>query len=674
MFLASLVLCSILDGMELRGVDTGAPRQPQLSPLARLSAAFSRWGTPGMCAAILFVTLAVYLPAIRGGFIWDDNAHVTRPDLLPVGGLWRIWFEPGATQQYYPVLHGAFWLEHRFWGGSALGYHLLNVLLHAWSACLLAVLLRRLAIPGAWLAAWVFALHPVCVESVAWIAEQKNTLSTAFYLLAALVYFKWRERSGLLYWLATGLFILALLSKSVTATLPAALLVILWWKRGALSWRQDVRPLIPWFVLGAAAGVMTAWVERTLVGAKGAAYDLGPLQRCLLAGRAVWFYLGKLLWPADLIFIYPRWELNASAWWQYLPPAALLALLGCLWSLSRRGLRGPLASALFFAGSLAPALGFFNVYPFVYSYVADHFQYLACLGVIALAAAGWAGWRVRGGVSGAGGKGGGAIAPLVVAVAVTAVLGILTWRQNMMYRNAETLYRTTLAKNPESWMAHNNLGQLLDQSGRTGEAIAEYRESLRLKPDARVHFNLGVALASEGRIGEAILHYEAALKLDPTDAEAHINLALLCVRMGRLDEAITHDEAALRIRPSAFEAHNNLGNIRLGQGRIIEAGDEFRAALRTLPDYATAHNGLGAVLMRTGRAEEAIGHFREALRLKPDYAAAACNLGSALAETGRAAEAVHYYEEALRMQPNLVQARTALERLRGRAPESPGRN
>ena len=351
-------------------------------------------------AALVLAVLFVYQPAWHGGFIWDDDAHVTRPELRSWHGLYRIWFDLGATQQYYPLLHSAFWLEHKLWGDATLGYHLVNILLHATAAVLVALILRRLAIPGAYLAAAIFALHPVQVESVAWITELKNTLSAVFYLGAMLVYLRFDQtRKTPLYWWALGLFVLGLLSKTVTATLPAALLVIFWWRQGRLSWRRDVVPLLPFFGLGAAAGVLTAWVERKLIGAEGAAFELTIIERCLIAGRAIWFYLGKLVWPAELIFIYPRWHVSQAIWWQYLFPAAALLLLAVLWGLRRRW-RGPLAGLLFFVGTLLPVLGFCNVYPFIYSFVADHFQYLASLGMITLASAGVAllleRWRLWG--------------------------------------------------------------------------------------------------------------------------------------------------------------------------------------------------------------------------------------------------------------------------------------
>ena len=267
---------------------------------------------------------------------------------------------------------------------------------------------------------------------------------------------------------------LALLSKSVTATLPAALLVVLWWRRGRLSWRRDVWPLVPWFALSVGMGLLTTWVERRFIGAEGAEFNLTWVERCLLAGRVVWFYLGKLFWPVDLVFIYPRWEVNAAAAWQYVFPAGLVGLLGALWWIRRRS-PGPLARAataalaamLFFVGTLFPALGFINAYPFVYSYVADHFQYLASLGIIVLVSAAW-------GQAWAAARTGSILRRgLLVAAAagVVCTLGVLTWRQSRMYRDLPTLYRVTIERNPACWMAQFNLGNLLFAAGRMDEAV-----------------------------------------------------------------------------------------------------------------------------------------------------------------------------------------------------------
>jgi len=392
----------------------------------------ARHRTSWKCAGIF----AVVLLALSGRIIWDDDAYVTGEGLRSLHGLVRIWTELGATEQYYPLLHSAFWMEHRLWGDATLGYHLLNVILHAASACLLALILRRLAVPGAWFAGLIFALHPVCVESVAWITEQKNTLSTVFYLLSLLAYLRFdRDRGRRWYFLATGLFLLALLTKTVTATLPAALLVIFWWQRGTLSWKRDALPLLPWLAAGAAGGMFSGWVERVYIGAHGSSYDLNLVQRTLVAARASGFYLGKLLWPANILFTYPRWTVDPAVWWQYLYPLGIGGLLWALWRVRGRS-RAPLAALLFFLGSLFPTLGFFNVYAFIFSYVADHWQYLPSLGVIALAAAGWSRWT-RG-------------SP-VVAILVLGLLGTLTWKQSRYYRDAPTLYRATLERNPAAW-------------------------------------------------------------------------------------------------------------------------------------------------------------------------------------------------------------------------------
>ncbi|MGH7944580.1 MAG: tetratricopeptide repeat protein, partial [Opitutaceae bacterium] len=420
---------------------------------------------------LIFVsTFLVYLPALKGGFVWDDGAHVTKPELRGVEGLARIWTELGATQQYYPLLHSVFWIEHRWWGDSPFGYHFINILLHAAAACLLSALLRRLAVPGAGLAGFLFALHPVCVESVAWISEQKNTLSTVLYFCAALAYLRFdANRRGRAYALASALFVLALLTKTVTATLPAALLVIFWWKRGRLDVSRDVLPLVPWLAAGTAMGWVTATVEQTLIGAQGVDFAFTALQRCLIAGRAICFYVGKLIWPTDLVFIYPRWAPDASAGWQYLFPLGVLGGAGFLWWRKQRGM---LAGLLVFVGTLSPALGFVNVYPFIFSFVADHFQYPACAAVLVLAAAGTMhatarlpGWSVR----------------MATAFALTA-LGVLTWRQSAMYRDEFTLYETTLARNSACWMAHNNLAEALAKANRVAEAIPHLERVLEMRP------------------------------------------------------------------------------------------------------------------------------------------------------------------------------------------------
>ncbi|TMH32057.1 MAG: tetratricopeptide repeat protein [Betaproteobacteria bacterium] len=628
--------------------------------------------------ALTIAVLIVYQPVWNGGFIWDDAAHVTRPDVRSWAGLWSIWFEPGATQQYYPLTHSFFWLQHRLWGDAPTGYHIVNIVLHAAAASIAGLLLYRLAIPGAYFAAAIFALHPVQVESVAWVTEIKNTLSAVFYLGAAIAWLHYREKASRgAYLLALGLFVLALCTKTVTATLPAALLVIEWWRRGRLSWRRDVLPLVPFFILGIAAGLTTVWVERSLVGAEGAAFDLTLLERGLIAGRALWFYASKLFWPVNLLFIYPRWDVNPAAWWQYVYPAAAIGVLIIAWSVRRRT-RGPLAGMLYFAGTLFPALGFFNVYPFLFSFVADHFQYLASLGLITLIAAGmtliFQRWRLWDRVP-----------AFIVCLGVLSVLGILSWKQSRIYADAESLYRATIERNPEAWMAQNNLAGVLIERGAAQEAAGYAEKALALKPDyAEARNNLGLALASLGRIDDALEQYREALKLEPDYAEAHNNLGFLLARRGDIDEAIAQYRRALAIDPRLAGAHYNLAEALMAHGQMSEAVAELQMALAYRPGYAEAHNSLGVILAQSGKIDEAGSEFLRAVRIRPNYAEARNNLGIVLARSGRLDEAIAHFEKALRDDPAsariranlraaLASQKAAAEADRGGAGKSPSR-
>jgi tetratricopeptide (TPR) repeat protein len=577
-----------------------------------------------LLAALFGAVFLAYQPAWNGGLLWDDAAHLTRADLRSLRGLWRIWFEPGATQQYYPLLHSAFWLQHRLWGDAPAGYHLVGLGLHCAVAAMVALLLRRASVPGAYLAAAIFALHPVHVESVAWITEQKNTLSSVFYLGAALAWLRFEERRDARTWLlALLLFALALCSKTVTATLPAALLLLRWWRQGKPSWRRDVVPLLPFFALGAAAGLFTAWVERNLVGAQGAAFERTMVERALIAGRAAWFYLGKLVWPADLVFVYPRWNVSQAAWWQYLYPATALLALAALFA-ARRRVRGALAGALFFVGTLFPALGFFDLYPFLFSFVADHFQYLASLGIIALAAGGAARLLHRAPPKALrAGQG--------LCLAALAGLALLTWKQSHLYADRETLYRATLQSNPGCWMAWNNLAGALISRGAAAEALPMTQRALELRPDyPEAQNNLALALASLGRPAEAIEHYRRAIELDPAYAEAHNNLGFALAAGGEIDEAIAHYRKALEADSGYAGVHYNLAMALVAKGQIRPALAHLRRAVELQPDFLEAHNNLGILLARSGHLDEAIEQFREALRIEPGSAEVRRNLEIAL--------------------------------------------
>jgi protein O-mannosyl-transferase len=551
---------------------------PQLRATSRRPIALTEpthwWRQDWVFAVFLLILSAIaYFPALNGTPIWDDDAHITRPELQSWDGLAKIWTQPGSTQQYYPFVHSVFWVEHNLWGDAPIGYHLVNLFLHCISAFLLLRILRRLEIPGSWLAAAIFALHPVQVESVAWISELKNTLSGVFYLSSGLIYLEYdRTRKAGPYVAAVALFLLGLLSKTVIATLPAALLVIFWWKRGKLSFKRDALPLLPVFILGIAAASFTAWVERTLIGAEGSAYDFSFVERVLIAGRVVWFYLGKLFWPLELIFIYPRWQMSQSIWWQYLFPVTLAVTLAILVWFSRRR-RAPLAGMLFFIGTLVPVLGFLNVYPFRYSLVADHFQYLALLGVLVPVSAGIAlllkhlrSWQRSIGYT--------------LCVLLLIALALLTHFQSGIYRDIETLWLTTIRKNPTAWMAHNNLGAFFLKKGQLDDAIGHFTQAIEIKPDeASVLDNLGSALLQKGNLDEAIVLYQKALELKPTQASIHYNLANALLARGEVDHAVAEYEATLAINPNHTDAQNNLGAVLFQQGNLEQAIDHYQKAL-----------------------------------------------------------------------------------------------
>ncbi len=597
--------------------------------------------------ALVALTCTAYGPAYRAGFIWDDDDYVTDNRALDtVGGLARIWLDPGAVPQYYPLTFTSFWLEHRIFGDAPLGYHVVNVALHALNALLVWLVLLRLDVPGAWLAAAIFAVHPVHVESVAWVTERKNLLSGACYLgalLAALVPGGApRPRPGTLVLL---LFVAALLSKTVTCSLPVILLLLAWGRRGRLA-RADLVATAPLFALGVGLALVTIWMERTHVGATGALFDLSPWQRLLIAGRALWFSAATLVWPHPLAFVYPRWTVDAGVWWQWLFPVAAAAVPIGLWLGRARLGRWPFVAAAGFAVTLAPALGFIDVYPMRYTFVADHYQYLASLFVIAPVAA-----LVTLGAGRA------HVSPLAVALPVLAVLAGLTWRHATIFAGPETLWRDVIAKDPTGSMARINLGMWLQREGRSDEAAVALADALRLDPtDAEVHVNLGVVLASLGRTADARRHLEDALRLNPASAQAHSNLGNLLAGEGRLDDAARHYLEAVRLDPRYADAQNNLANVLVQQGRIDDAIVRYRAALAADPEYVTAHHNFAVVLARSGRDTEAIAHFRATVALDPTQAEAHRMLGALLAARADWDEAIAHLASAARLRPRELDA------------------
>jgi tetratricopeptide (TPR) repeat protein len=586
---------------------------------------------------LITATFLVYLPALHGGFVWDDASWTTNLTALfqNASGLHWIWFQPTALQQYYPLTGTTFWLDYQFWKFWTLPYHVENVLLHALAALLFWRLLVRLQLPGAWLAAALFALHPVMVESVAWITERKNVLSLALYLGALLAYLRYAQdedasgtcrpaevpQSGkkdgnptldsrpspLFYGLAFVLFLCALLAKTTAFSLPAVILLLGWWKRGQIRWRADVLPTLPFFALSIGLCAVTAWLEKNHVGAQGSVFDLTFPQRCLVAGHAFWFYIGHLFWPANLCFIYPRWQPDPGSVWQWLYPVTAIGMLFILWQARGHVGRGPVTALFFYVGTLFPLLGFMNAYGMRYSFVWDHWVYLSAPGIFALVAA----LVARAAES--------RHRPVLAhgfAAIVLPVFALLTWRQAGMYTDMETLWRKTLIKNPACWMAQNNLGNLLLARGNPVEAEAFYREALQFSPDVAESLNnIGIALATQRKLAEAIQCFDQALRLKPGYAEAHYNLGIALASQGKWAEATQHYERALQLKPGYEEPRYNLGVALAAQGKLAEAIKLFERVLQLKPGFAEAHYNLGAALASQGKTAEAIQHFQRALAL-----------------------------------------------------------
>jgi tetratricopeptide (TPR) repeat protein len=593
-------------------------------------------------------TVLAYQQAWHAGFIWDDDIYVTENKLLTApDGLKRIWFSLDSPSQYFPLVYTTFRLEHALWGLHPAGYHWVNILLHVANALLVWRLLMLLRVPGAWLAAALFALHPVHVESVAWITERKNVLMGLFFLLSLLAWVRFLEAPSRQRWksyaLALGFYALALLSKTTACTLPAALLLILWLKGTRIDWRR-LGQIVLFVMLGIAMGLVTVWWERHHQGTQGELFEIGLPERFLVAGRALWFYLGKLLWPANLVFSYPRWTISAGNLFDYAWLLAAAALAAVIYFARRHLGRGPEVAALFFGATLSPMLGFIMLYTFRYSFVADHYQYLASIGPLALVAAGVTrafdllGQRKR--------------FPKGVSFGVLLIpLGLLTWRQCAMYADSDTLWWTTIARNPQSWMAHNNIAISLLGKGRVEEAIVHYNKALELDPNySEAHYNLANALLRLGRTDEAVAHYEKALELNPNNTPAHYNLAAVLVQSGRVDAAIDHYNRLLEKNPNHAAGHNNLGATLARIGRVDEAVAHYLKALELDPNNADAHYNLGNVWVRRGRVDEAIAHYNKVLELNPSSAAAHNKLSSILRERGKTGEADAHLQKALEIE------------------------
>lgn len=602
-------------------------------------------------SAIFTLTVLVYMPALDAEFIWDDDNYVTaNMTLRTSAGLRDIWLKPTALPQYYPLVHTTFWLEYRLWALNPVGYHVTNVVCHAVSAMLLWALLRRLKLPGAWFTALLFACHPVHVESVAWVTERKNVLSGFFCLLSLLCFLPIlepsldrRHRAGL-YAISFVSFLAALCSKTVTCTLPVVILILCWWRSRPIR-KNVILPLLPYFLSGFVFGMLTVHLEKHLVGAAGGEWQYTWIERLMIAGRALWFYPWKLVWPAELCFIYPRWSISAGQWHDLLYIGVFLVLLLGLYLYRQRDSRSILAALLVYAVTLFPALGFFDVYPMRYSFVADHFQYLASVPILALVGSllttvtAGTGWRYLG------------------PGLVIGVLGGASWSRSHAFLQEDLLWLDTMRKNPAAWIAYNNLGLVYMNRGQLADAMAMFQTSIQVKPNhALAYNNLAMAQERAGEPGRARRSYERSLLLNPTDVRVLNHYGTLLARLEEHDAALEQYQRALAVNPNDVDVRINLGNLYAARGAAEQAAEQFQRALAISPDNADAHHNLGSLLLNQGRVEEALTQFMFALRVRSNVARDYYQAGMALLRLGRDDEAVDQFLCALGVDSNYAMA------------------
>jgi tetratricopeptide (TPR) repeat protein len=630
-------------------------------------------------ALLVAAIILAYQPAWTAGFIWDDDDYVTHNPLLSApDGLHRIWFSTDSPSQYFPLTYTTFRLQYSLWGLNPAGYHWFNILLHAANSLLLWRLLHQLfrSLPSSaapsfhsspftlhsFFPAALFALHPIQVESVAWITQLKNTQSLFFFLLSLLSWLSFlsadtpspltsatRRR-----WPAYALSLLfcafALFSKTTACTLPAALVLILWLRHEPVT-RARILQIVPFVLFGVAMGLVSIWWERHHQGTHGDTYAMPWLDRLLVATRASWFYLGKLLWPSNLTFNYTLWKIDATSFLAWLPLLAGLALAFAIYRLRRLTGRAVETVALFFIAMLSPLLGFIMLYTFKYTFVADHYAYVAVIGPLTLLAIALT-WMLR-------------AKPVWLRVllpaALVLTLATLTWRQSRMYENLETLWTATIARNPTSYMGHNNLGTIYLAQGKTDSAIARFQSALEILPDhPNAHGNLAHALLHKGRLDDALLHFRRAAELEPDVAKAQSDLAFGLLQKGLFDESILHARYAITLDPRFAEPHNHLGLALLQQGDLAAAAAQFTALLALQPDSADAHYRLAICLFQQGDVSAAIPHFERTSTLQPQNPEVLNNLGWALLQLGRTGDAIARFRAALAIDPAFAPAQRNL--------------
>lgn len=604
---------------------------------------------------LVALLVLVYLPVRHAGFIWDDDTHLTaNPCIVGPLGFADIWTSPAAN--YFPLVLTTFWLEHALWGFAALPYHLVNFGFHAATAVLLIDVLRRLRVRAPWWGAALWALHPMQVESVAWVSELTNMQSGFFFVLAVWFYVSRQEMTAQRL-TAVGLCgLAAMLSKPSTVMLPVVLLLCDWWMEETWSWRRAAK-IAPLFFVSAAVSVWTVWEQKYHSFAAGPEWSLDVVTRLAIAGRDVWFYLGKLLFPYPLAFVYPRWQVPQTLV-GLLPTILVMAVGFILWAKRRGALRPVFFGASYFLLLLFPVLGFFDVYYFRYSFVADHFQYLAGIGPLAGLTAAISALAAKFVPD--------ARAPVIqfCALPILLLLGGLSFARASVFQNSSTLWHATLAANPDCWIGETIVGNMDARAGRFDDAARRHRHAIDLDRFAsEPHYNLGIALAGLGRYGEAISEYERALELTPNDPNTEHNLGVALAGVNRTAEAIEHYRRALNIRPNFAPTEVQLALALTLSNRAEEALPHYENAVRLQPHNYRAQYSYARTLEILRRYDDAVPHFRAAIKEAPKDAAAHGHLGLTLAQLRDIDNATAELEQAARLEPNNGEWRDALAKL-----------
>jgi protein O-mannosyl-transferase len=636
---------------------------------------------------LLALCIAAYWPLYHAGYVWDDDVWLTNNGIVQHwSGLWYIWFVPHASTQYYPLIYTAFLLQFKMWGLNPLGYHLINIVLQAINAILLWRILRRLKLKGAWIVAAVFAIHPVQVETVGWITEQKNLLSGLFYFSAILFWLRCGEMDPApitdsphsrswnwkFYLAASGFFFLALLAKTDACTLPAVLLLLAWWKKGRIT-KREILALIPWFVLALILAAMTIYVEHGQAGALGPAFDLSLSQRIIIAGMDLWFYPFKLLWPHPLLAVYPRWNVNPYFFWCWIFPIAACAVLAVLWLWRKKIGRGPFMAVAYYGITIAPVLGFTPFYTMVYTFVADHYEYLACIGIIVLIAVPAARgmekfhtylekkWneKTRGGPNLSSGR----LLPATAALALLAELGVLTWGQSQLYRSPAEIWNYVLNYDPNSWLALDQRGTYELQAGDLNDAVLDYFQAYQITKgdnflaDAKMAYLL---LYTHNDYRDAEPYLEQSVRLNPYQPDYIDALAECYEKLGRMDRAAIVLQNGIKLMPETGVLYRTMGEYYGLSDQFDKAIEQFHIALKYLPDDISSMYDLAVTFASLGRGQEAMDACRQTLDLNPDFFEARLLYGKLLLADGQPEAAADNLREAVRLRPESTESHLAL--------------